>query len=47
MRSGDCDTKVLLQDNIFETLVERVSQDCPFLYDIVKCIFPTDNERKK
>ena len=46
LRSGDCDTEVLLQDNIFETLVERVSQDCPFLYDIVKCIFPTDNERK-
>lgn len=46
LRSGDCDTEVLLHDNIFETLVERVSQDCPFLYDIVKSIFPTNNERK-
>ena len=46
LRSGDCNTDVLLQDNIFETLVERVSQECPFLYDIVKCIFPTDDKRK-
>ena len=47
LRSGGCDTEVLLESNIFEKLVERVSRDCPFLYDIVKCIFPTDNERKK
>ena len=46
LRSGDCNTNVLLQDNILETLVERVSQECPFLYDIVKCIFPTDDKRK-
>ena len=46
LRSGDSDTDVLIEDNIFETLVERVSQDCPFLYDIVKCIFPTNDERK-
>ena len=47
LRSGDSDTDVLIEDNIFETQDNTgVSQDCPFLYDIVKCIFPTDDERK-
>lgn len=36
-----------INDKIFEELVKNVSENCPFLYDIVKTLFPTDNTRKE
>jgi hypothetical protein len=47
LRSGEKSSDVIVKENIFEILVEKVMHECPLLYDIVKTLFPTDNIRKE
>ena len=47
VRSGEKSSDVIVDENIFEILVEKVSQECPLLYDIVKTLFPSDNMKKE
>ena len=47
VRSGEKSSDVIVDENIFEILVEKVSQECPLLYDIVKTLFPSDNMKKR
>ena len=47
VRSREKSSDVIVDENIFEILVEKVSHEFPLPYDIVKTLFPSDNIKKR
>jgi len=44
LRSGE---EVFINEEIFTDLVNNVAEKFPFLFDIVKTLFPSDDRRKE
>ena len=47
VRSREKSSDVIVDENIFGILVEKVSHEFPLPYDIVKTLFPSDNIKKR